>query len=233
MEQFLTSLLDNTTLPLVSALLLGLLTAFAPCPLATNIAAIGYISKDIENKRRVFINGLLYTAGRMFSYTSLAVVIYFGADEFNVSSFFQKNGEKFIGPLMVFIGLVMLGVLKIDFLFPKNLSGKISERIGSSRLGMFVLGILFALAFCPYSGVLYFGMLIPMTVTSAKGLYLPVVYSIASGLPVIVVAWLMAYSVSGIGKFYNNIKVFEIWTRRVIAGLFIGIGIYYIVIIFF
>ncbi|MGM0651044.1 MAG: aromatic aminobenezylarsenical efflux permease ArsG family transporter, partial [Bacteroidota bacterium] len=89
------------------------------------------------------------------------------------------------------------------------------------------------LAFCPYSGVLYFGMLIPMTVTSASGLYLPVVFALATGIPVIIFAWLIAYTVSGVGKVYNSLKNFEIWFRRVISILFIGVGIYYIILIYF
>jgi len=96
-----------------------------------------------------------------------------------------------------------------------------------------ILGVVFALAFCPYSGVLYFGMLIPMTVSSASGLYLPIVFAIATGIPVIIFAWLIAYTVSGVGKLYNNLKTFEIWFRRVISVLFIGVGIYYIILIYF
>jgi threonine/homoserine/homoserine lactone efflux protein len=92
--------------------------------------------------------------------------------------------------------------------------------------------MVFALAFCPYSGVLYFGMLIPMTVASASGLYLPIVFALATGIPVIIFAWILAYTVSGIGGAYNKVKAFEIWFRRVIAVLFIVVGIYYILRVF-
>ena len=95
-----------------------------------------------------------------------------------------------------------------------------------------MLGIIFALAFCPYSGVLYFGMLIPMAISSASGLYLPIVFAIATGIPVLVFAWLIAYSVSGVGKIYNRLKTFELWFRRIISAVFIGVGIYYIIIIY-
>ena len=95
-----------------------------------------------------------------------------------------------------------------------------------------LLGIVFALAFCPYSGVLYFGMLVPLTVSSASGLYLPVIFAIATGIPVIIFAWVLAYTVSGIGGLYNKIKIFELWFRRVIAVVFIIVGIYYIIRIY-
>ena len=98
--EFLTNLLENSTMPWLSAMVLGLMTAISPCPLATNITAIGFISKDIENRNRVFINGLLYTLGRAITYTAIALIIYLGADQFKFSGFFQRYGEKFLGPLL-------------------------------------------------------------------------------------------------------------------------------------
>ena len=90
-----------------------------------------------------------------------------------------------------------------------------------------MLGVLFALAFCPTSGLFYFGMLIPMSAAEPGGYLLPIVYAVATGLPVILVAWILAYSVAGIGKFYNRIQVFQKWFNRVVAVLFIAVGIYY------
>lgn len=231
--EFLTNLLENSTMPWVTALVLGLMTAISPCPLATNITAVGFISKDIENRNRVFVNGLLYTLGRAISYTGIALVIYLGADQFRFSGFFQLYGEKILGPLLVVIGLFMLDVIKMKF---PGLSGLTSRMENKSSWGFFdaiLLGMIFAMAFCPYSGVLYFGMLVPITVASASGLYLPVVFAIATGIPVIVFAWILAFSVGSIGGFYNKIKNFEIWFRRVIAVLFIVVGIYYIIRVFF
>ena len=225
--------MSNSSLPFVTAFLLGLMTAISPCPLATNITAIGFISKDMESRRRVFINGLVYTLGRAFSYTALAVIIFIGADQFEVSGWFQEYGEKIIGPLLILIGLLMLDVLKIKFPGIGNLSKKFQEKSKHTYWDVLLLGIVFALAFCPYSGVLYFGMLIPMTVSSAGGLYLPLVFAIATGIPVIIFAWLIAYTVSGVGKVYNRLKTFEIWFRRLISVGFIGVGIYYVIIIYF
>jgi threonine/homoserine/homoserine lactone efflux protein len=215
-------------MPWFTALLLGLMTAISPCPLATNITAIGFISKDLENRHRVFFNGLFYTLGRAFSYTLIPMIIYFGADQFRFSGFFQRYGEKLIGPLLVLIGIFMLDVIRINF--PGI--GKLSERMENRKSWRFIdavlLGIVFALAFCPYSGVLYFGMLVPLTISSASGLYLPVIFAIATGIPVIIIAWVLAYTVSGIGEVYNRIKIFELWFRRLIATLFIIVGIWYI-----
>lgn len=229
---FLTGLLENSTMPWISALVLGFMTSISPCPLATNITAIGFISKDIDNRNRVFINGLLYTLGRAITYTAIALVLYLGADQFKFSGFFQQYGEKILGPLLIIIGLFMLDVIKIKFPGMSGLSSKMENKSSWSYFDAILLGMLFALAFCPYSGVLYFGMLVPMTISSASGLYLPVLFAIATGIPVIIVSWILAYTLSGIGGFYNKIKSFEIWFRRVIAILFIIVGIYYIIRVF-
>lgn len=231
--EFLQNLLDNTTVPVLYAFILGIMTAISPCPLATNITAIGYISKDIENKKRIFLNGLLYTLGRAVSYTGLGVILYFGASKFHVAKLFQVYGERILGPLLIIIGLIMLNLIKIKIpgisKVSENLEKKSKSGSGWSAL---LLGIVFALAFCPYSGVLYFGMLIPMSISSSSGLFLPFVFAIATGLPVIIIAYLLAFSVSSIGSFYNKIKVFEKWFRRVVSIAFILVGIYYVYIFY-
>lgn len=226
-------MMSNSSLPVVSAFVLGLMTAISPCPLATNITAIGFISKDVEDSKKVFINGLVYTLGRAISYTLLALIIFIGADQLKLSGLFQQYGEKVIGPLLIVIGLFMLDLIKIKFPGISGLTKRFREKGTSNYWEVLLLGIIFALAFCPYSGVLYFGMLIPMTISSASGLYLPIVFAIATGIPVIIFAWLLANTVSGVGKLYNSIKIFEIWFRRIISLVFIGVGIYYVVIIYF
>lgn len=231
---FLQQLLDSATAPVLTAFLLGLMTAISPCPLATNITAIGYISKDIKVKRKVFINGLLYTLGRAITYTVLGVILYFGASKFQISRLFQANGGKILGPLLLIVGILMLDVIKFRLPGGGSLTDKISSKLKfDSGWSALLLGIIFAMAFCPYSGVLYFGMLIPITITSASGLYLPLVFAIATGLPVIFVAWLLAYSISEIGVFYNRIKNFERWFRRIVAAIFILGGIYYLYVFYF
>jgi len=227
--EFLTNLLENSTMPWLSAFILGLMTAISPCPLATNITAVGFISKEIDNRNRVFVNGLLYTLGRAISYTAIALIIYLGADQFKFGGFFQRYGEKILGPVLILIGLFMLDVIKIKFPGMSRLTSKMESKTQWGYFDSILLGMIFALAFCPYSGVLYFGMLVPMTITSASGLYLPVVFALATGIPVIIFSWMLAFSVGSIGSAYNKVKNFEIWFRRMVSILFIVVGVYYII----
>lgn len=233
MEPFFTGLYENSQIPILSAFFLGLLTAISPCPLATNITAIGYIGKDLEPQKRVFYNGLVYTLGRAFSYWALAALLFIGADQFKIASFFQQNGEKILGPLLIIAGIFMLGLIRISLPGVGLFSKKLEEKNRWNFWNVFLLGVIFALAFCPYSGVLYFGMLIPMSIGSVKGLFLPLVFALATGIPVIIVAWLLAFTISGIGKFYDVVKKLEFWLRRAVALLFIVVGIYYVVQVFF
>ncbi len=230
--EFLQSILENSQFPFLSALILGLMTAISPCPLATNITAIAYIGKDIENRKKVFINGLIYTLGRAVTYTGIGLIFWFGASQFEFSGFIQKWGEKLLGPILIIVGIFMLDFIKIKFPGLGKLNEKMQEKSRSGFWGVLLLGIVFALAFCPYSGVLYFGMLIPMTVSSASGLYLPVIFAIATGLPVLIFAWIIAFAVGGVGNVYKKIKLFEKWFRRVVAVIFIGVGIYYLTFLF-
>jgi cytochrome c biogenesis protein CcdA len=230
---FLTNLIENSSLPWLTAIILGLMTSISPCPLATNITAIGFISKDIDSRNRVFLNGLFYTLGRAITYTSIALVIFLGADKIKFSGFFQQYGEKIIGPLLIIIGLFMLDLIRVKFPGLSRLKSRMEKRKSWRFIDAVLLGVVFALAFCPYSGVLYFGMLIPMTVASSSGLYLPLLFAAATGIPVILFAWILAYAVGGIGEVYNKIKAFELWFRRIIALLFIGVGVYYVLRIYY
>jgi len=230
--EFLQNLIDQSTFPLLTAFLLGLMTAISPCPLATNITALAYISKDVEKRRSVFLNGLFYTLGRTITYTVLGTIIFFGASKFHISRAVQANGEKWIGPLLIVIGIFMLGVIKLP-----GSSGSVLQRFADkvklgSRWGALLLGMIFALAFCPYSGVLYFGMLMPMVLSQPEGLLLLPDFAIATGLPVILLAYLLAFSIGGIGKFYHKIKTFEVWFRRIVAILFLLTGFYFVWIYF-
>lgn len=231
--ELLQGILENTRYSFITAAVLGLMTAISPCPLATNISAIGYISRDLSDRRRVFLNGLVYTLGRAVTYTGIALIIFLGASQLDISGWFQRWGEKLLGPILIIIGLFMLDLIKLRFPGIGSFTDKIGEKGRNSYLNTLLLGILFAMAFCPYSGVLYFVMLIPMTVASADGLYLPVIFAIATGIPVIIFAWVLAYAVGNLGRIYSRIKSFELWFRRVVAVLFIGVGIWYIITIYF
>jgi cytochrome c-type biogenesis protein len=231
--EYLQHLLDQSSWPLLSAFLLGLMMAISPCPLATNITAIAYIGKNLENRRKVFYNGLIYTLGRIFSYSVLGIAIFYGASGYKISDVFQGYGERLLGPVLFIIGVLMLNLIPGGWLRIGKIDWQKKLRIDSgSYLSMFLLGVVFALAFCPYSGVLYFLILMPLTIESSN-LLLPPVFAIATGLPVIIVAWLIAFTLAGVGNFYNKIKTFEIWFRRIVAVLFILTGMYFIWIFYF
>ena len=228
MEEFLNNLYSNSSTPLFSALILGLMTAISPCPLATNITAMGFISRNIENKNKVFLNGLIYTIGRTIAYFTLALILYLGADHFKISSIFQRYGEKFIGPILFVIGLFLLGLISLNFSFLDGIKSKFQNKKSHSSLDVLFIGIIFALAFCPYSGVLFFGMLVPLTIQSNEALLLPIIFAIATALPVVIFSWLLSYTVSGVANLYNNLKSFEIWFRKIVGVLFLFVGSYYI-----
>lgn len=232
--EWLQTLLDSSTTPALTAFLLGLLTALSPCPLATNIAAIGFIGKDVENRRRIFRSGLLYTLGRVVAYTVLGVVLILllreGSSLFGVQKVIGKYGEMILGPALLCIGLFMLFGSRLRLpSFGFNGSGEGLARKGG--WGAFLLGMLFAMAFCPSSGIFYFGMLIPMSATATAGHLLPVLFAIATALPVLIVARILAFSVQHIGSFYGKMQVVQKWMNRVVGGVFVIIGVYYCVVI--
>lgn len=233
---WLHTLLDNSTAPALTAFLLGLLTAISPCPLATNIAAIGYIGRDIENRRRIFLNGVFYTVGRIIAYTVLGIVLISilkeGASVFGIQKAIGKWGELIIGPMLLLIGLFMLIGHRLNlprFGFGGN--GECLARKGG--WGALSLGVLFAMAFCPTSGVFYFGMLIPMAVTASAGWLLPVLFAVATALPVLAVAWILAFSVEKVGEFYGRIRTLQKWLNIIVGIIFIAVGMYYCLMMYF
>ncbi len=232
---WLQTLPDSCTAPALTAFLLGLLTAISPCPLATNVAAIGYISKDIESRRRIFRNGVLYTVGRVIAYTVLGIILISilkeGASVFGIQKTIGKWGELLIGPLLSVIGLFMLFGHKLSlpqFGFGGNGEG-LAKKGG---WGALLLGVLFAMAFCPTSGVFYFGMLIPMSVTANAGWLLPVLFAFATAVPVLAVAWILAFSVERIGEFYGKLRAVQKWLNIIVGVIFIATGIYYCIMMY-
>lgn len=230
--EYLQNLLDGSTVPAVTAFLLGLLTAISPCPLATNITAIGYISRDITDRNRIFRDGLLYALGRIAAYTLLGAVLIAilreGASMFALQKTISRYGEMLLAPALILIGLFMLFGHKLKLpQFGFSGGDRIKKRGG---WGALLLGVLFAMTFCPTSGIFYFGMLIPMSATETGGYLLPAVFALATALPVVAVAWILAYSVAGLGRFYSRMQTFQKWFNRIVALLFIAVGIYYGVI---
>lgn len=235
--EWLQSILDSGAAPALAAFILGLLTAISPCPLATNIAAIGFISKNIEDRKAIFMRGIYYTVGRVLAYTVLGIILISilkeGASMFGIQKAISKWGELLIGPVLLVIGLFMLFGHKLN-LRKFGFDGSNSEKLaGKGSLGALLLGVLFAMAFCPSSGIFYFGMLIPMSVTATVGWLLPVLFAVATALPVLVVAWILAFSVEKVGEVYGKIQTVQKWLNIVVGTLFVIVGIYYCYTMYF
>jgi len=225
----LNALIDNNTIPALTAILLGILTSISPCPLATNVAAIAYLSKKLKTVKNTLANGAYYALGRAASYTLLAIFIYYGLSAFQISKSVQGWGEKLLGPLLVLMGLAMLGVVKIKLPSTGGRLEKIKLWLAKKgSWGAFLLGTLFALAFCPYSAVLFFGALIPLVLESSGGLLLPPLFALGTGLPVIVFSFLIAFSAQKIGKAFQTMQKIEKAMRYIVAFTFLAVGIYYL-----
>ena len=211
-----------------SALWLGILTSISPCPLATNIAAISYIGKRVDSPLKVCFAGLLYTLGRTLAYIILGAVIVAGLLSVPaVANFLQHYMNMLLGPILVIVGVLLLELIKV------NLPGIGSEKLQNKakELGIWgagLLGIIFALSFCPVSAALFFGSLIPLSMQHKSIFIFPSLYGIGTALPVILFAFLIALSIGSVGKFYNKITQFESWTRRITGIIFIIVGIYFI-----
>lgn len=228
--EFLDYFLDTKTLPIITAFILGVITALHPCPLTLNITAIGYISNDLDKKQDVLKKGIIYTLGRMATYMTLSLIIYAGFDSVKISHLLHGYGEKIIGPFLFISGIVMLDLFAFQLPFVEKISSfLIGKNKKNKDYNSFALGAIFALAFCPHTVILYFGMLIPLTLASSEGIILPAIYAIGTGLPVILVAWLLTYSISKIGSFYSKVKTIETWMRKITAIIFIFAGIYFII----
>jgi len=222
--------MGTNNFPLIAAFFIGLMTAISPCPLATNITAIAYISKKIDNGEHTLITGFVYTLGRMFTYVLLAsLIVYIGVNVQSISLSLQKYGERLIGILLVFIGLVMLNILRLSFIKSDGKLDKIKEKLSDKGyLGSFLLGIIFALAFCPFSAFLFFGMLIPLALKFSDGILIPSIFAFATGLPVIILSFVLVFSVSKLGNIMKKVELVEKYTRYIVGWIFIIVGTYYI-----
>ncbi len=211
-----------------SALWLGILTSISPCPLASNVAAISFLSKKIAHPALVFISGLAYTLGRMASYAILGWVIISSLLSVpQVAQFLQKYMGKALGPLLILTGLILLEIITIR-LPGVALSQKHHNKLAQSGApGAFLLGFIFALAFCPISAALFFGSLIPLAINSKSGIVLPFIYGIGTGLPVLVFAVAIALGVTSLSHWFHRITKLEYYTRKITGGIFIIVGLYY------
>ena len=211
-----------------SALWLGILTAISPCPLATNIAAISFIGRQVGNRRGVLLSGLLYALGRTLTYVVLGLVITVGIlATAEVSRFLQKYMNEILGPVLILLGMVLLGLIGSGLSW--NLAGDgVQQRAAKGGVvWSLLLGVLFALSFCPVSAGLFFAGLIPLSVNEGSRLLLPTLYGVGTALPVIVFAFLIAFASEYVGKAFNRLSQIEKWIRVIAGILFILAGVYY------
>jgi cytochrome c biogenesis protein CcdA len=217
----------------VVALWLGILTSVSPCPLATNVVAISFLSKKIVHPKAVFLSGLAYTAGRMFSYGALGFIIISSLLSVPVlANFLEKYMNRAFGPLLIITGLFLLDVFRLNI--PSfSISEKHQARLaGSGAGGSFILGLIFALVFCPVSAALFFGSLIPLALNNKFGVGLPFIYGIGTGLPVLLFTFLVALGVTSLSRWFNRLTRLEYFMRRITGIIFILVGLYYFSIYF-
>jgi len=221
-----------------SAFWLGLLTSISPCPLATNIAAISFLGRSVGNTRKVLLSGLLYTLGRTIVYVGLGVLILLvfqaaltGGDPNSaasgVSRFLQKYMGVILGPVLILVGMMLLGML--DFSGSLNLGGQgLQDHVAKGgAFWALPLGILFALSFCPVSASLFFGGLIGLSSQHSSPVLLPTLFGIGTAVPVLLFAFIIAFASQYVGKAFNVLTKFELWFRVITGFVFIAAGLYY------
>ncbi len=221
--------LSGISLPGFSAFMLGVMASIGPCTLATNLAALAYISRRISDRRFAVTSGALYTLGRMITYSVLGMlIIYAGLSIPLIANFLQDFGEKATGPLLILVGLIMLFLDRISFGEHNSTVANAAGRLADMGLmGALPLGIVLALAFCPYSAVLFFGVLIPLAFQTKGGVGLPALFALGTSLPVLLFGTMLTLGVTGAAKWINAISSAEKNIRIAMAILFIVIGLVY------
>lgn len=222
--------MQNFYFDIFSAFWLGILTSISPCPLATNIAAVSFISRNLGSSKKALWSGVLYAAGRMLTYVVIAVLAVASLLSLpEVSFFLESNMHKIIGPLLIVVGIVLLEVIPISF-SPSLVSNSVQERAGKWGMwGAGLLGVIFALTFCPLSAALFFGSLIPLAVDGKSAVMMPSIYGLGTALPVVAFAFVMVFSMKSIGRIFDKLTQIEKWVRKATAVVFILAGVYLLV----
>lgn len=211
-----------------SAASLGILTAISPCPLASNVAAISFIGRQLHSKTAILGSGILYTAGRTLTYVTLGALLSSGLlASGELSRFLQKYLNEILGPLLIVLGMILLGLIGSGLSVQMAGEGIQKKAQQHGMLYAFPLGILFALSFCPVSAGLFFGGLVPLAVNSGSATLVPLVYGVATAVPVVVFAVLIAFGSQWLGKAFNSLNKIEFFVRTATGAIFILVGIYY------
>jgi cytochrome c biogenesis protein CcdA len=217
--------------------------------LATNIAAISYVGRKVGDTRQVVHAGLLYTLGRCLLYLALAVLLTTTALSIPaVALFLQKYMHLVLGPVFLVLGMFLVGLITISS-SGTLMSERMQRRVDAMGVwGALLLGIFFALSFCPTSAAWFFGLValimgaeagaitmvlakvgiaLPQASLPGGSFVLPLVYGIGTAVPVLVVAFLLAYSAKSVAKTYNALAQVEWWARMVTGNVFILIGMWF------
>uniref|UniRef100_UPI004055E7DA aromatic aminobenezylarsenical efflux permease ArsG family transporter n=1 Tax=Candidatus Electronema sp. TaxID=2698783 RepID=UPI004055E7DA len=225
---------ESILVPLASAFWLGILTSISPCPLTTNIAAISYVGRRVGRPASVLQAGLLYTAGRTLAYLLLGVLLVGSLlSAPSLSQVLQKHMNMALGPVLILVGLILLEVIRLPTGKGGGLSAALQNKADSLGIGgAGLLGMVFALSFCPTSAALFFGSLLPLAVQQQSSLLIPGIYGLATGLPVLLFALLLAFGANKVAQAFNRISTFERWARRLTGLLFLVVGGYYCAVYF-
>lgn len=204
---------------------LGILCAISPCPLATNIAAVGFISRN-ASPSQTLLGGLLYAVGRAAAYCALAAVVVMGVSAaLELSHLLQKHLNRLMGPLLILVAVVLLGLVRLPSVGMGRLSA-VQQRLASSGvIGALPLGILFALALCPPSAAIYFGSLLPLALEQHSPFLVPAVFGVVSALPVVVVAVLFAAGMRKIGAMFRRLTAVDRILRIATGIVFLVVGV--------
>ena len=208
---------------------IGMLTSLSPCPMATNVAAIGYLARNSHSRYLQLLAGLLYALGRALAYTLVGTVIAWGLLSAPVlSQFLQKHLGQLIGPLLVLVGMVLVGLLPGLPSFGTS-GARLGKKVADMGLaGAGFLGFLFALAFCPVSAALFFGSLLPLAIQQKSIWLLPTVFGIGSALPVLVFGILLAMARQSATRAFGRLQQCDRWLLPTTGWLLVAVGLYLI-----
>jgi len=216
-------------IPLLYAFAIGLVTAIGPCPLSANIAAIAYVSSKFSDARGTVSAGILYTAGRALTYTILGLLaLMFSSAILDSAPLLQDYDRVILGPLLLVVGLVMLEIVKPNISVGDGLKASYGLKLSNmGALGALGLGAIFALAFCPYTAVMFFGLLMPLMLSSnVTGIGYPLLFGIGTGLPVLVFSLFLGISASFAKSYVSKVAMFEPYVRKALGIGFILYGGY-------
>ncbi|MBR5375120.1 MAG: sulfite exporter TauE/SafE family protein [Paludibacteraceae bacterium] len=217
----------------ISSIIWGIIVAVCPCTMAANITAITAMSRDKREKRDVFARGIAYAFGRAAAYIALGILLVTFAQGLRIGESFQHLFGLFLGPILVLIGILMLDIIHIHGLADKCMVvfNRMVKQFGFWK--SFLLGIMLAFAFCPYSATIYFGVVIPSSLSAENGYIVPIFFAIGATIPVLSLAWIFAYSMDTAKKKLDKFQQYELWFRRILAILFIISGILFILEYYF